>query len=104
MRKKELIQIHKTLSLALREIKENGGESPDIDLENYKGLGVNPTDIHKKKNEQEEAILELARSIGEGIEEFREEFDESDDVTVEEIDRTRQELIELYNNSDQLEK
>jgi hypothetical protein len=103
MRKKELIQIHKTLSLALKEIEEDGESSPDINLDQYKELGVNPTDIHKKKSSQEDAILELAKSIGEGIEDFREELDEDEKEIARDIDKTSQDIIEAYNNAQGLE-
>lgn len=105
MKKGELIGIHRLLSLILKRSKTNS----DFDVEeafgteDYEELGVEPTAIHKTNDKHEEAILELAQLLGQGIEEHGDRVEiletENDSVSMKEMKQTRDRAKELANSS-----
>ena len=65
MKKQELVHTHQLL-YQIHENMVNHGE--DVDVSEYKELGVQPTGIHQSKGEQEEAVKTLAALLAESIE------------------------------------
>lgn len=64
MKKKELIQIHRTLAL----IREAANEEASFDgTPNYEDLGVQPNGLHNSKTEHKEAILELSGELADAL-------------------------------------
>lgn len=76
MRKQELVQLHKLLSLVLDDIRSNTTQDLDeiFDLEEYNKMDVNPEGIHLNKSNQKEALIELSQTIGEGLDEHEDEL------------------------------
>lgn len=102
MRKQELVQLHKLMSLILKDMRENteGDVDQIVDLADYQDMGVSPEGIHQNKQDQREALLELARSIGQGIEEHEEEL-----KSMSPTDSTATEEAERYDSRyDQIKK
>ena len=60
MKKQELIHLHGLLSEVRSEYEEWG---TDIDLTEYKELGVKPTSIHRSKTDHKAAVFKLASGI-----------------------------------------
>jgi hypothetical protein len=65
MKKQELIHLHGLLS-EVRDQYESW-QDEDLDLDEYRSLGVRPTSIHKSKTEHKEAVFELASGITSGM-------------------------------------
>lgn len=64
MDKQEAMQTHRTLmTIAQSAANEFETEISTSDLERYKGIGVKPTDLHKKRADHEEAILALSGDL-----------------------------------------
>lgn len=61
MKKQELIHIHGLLA----EVRDQCAEWDDgeMDLTEYRELGVRPTSIHKSKTDHKAAVFKLARGI-----------------------------------------
>ncbi|QZX99443.1 UPF0058 family protein [Halobaculum rubrum] len=66
MKKQELIHLHGLLSEVRSEYDEWG---TDIDLTEYKELGVKPTSIHRSKTDHKAAVFKLASGITSSAEE-----------------------------------
>ncbi|WP_348610157.1 UPF0058 family protein [Halobaculum rarum] len=66
MKKQELIHLHGLLSEVRSEYEE---WSTDIDLTEYKELGVKPTSIHRSKTDHKAAVFKLASGITSSAEE-----------------------------------
>jgi len=60
MKKQELIHLHGLLSEVRSEYEQWG---TDIDLTEYKELGVKPTSIHRSKTDHKAAVFKLASGI-----------------------------------------
>lgn len=108
MRKQELVQLHKLMSLILKDMRENteGDIDQIVDLEDYQDMGVSPEGIHQNKQDQREALLELARSIGQGIEEHEEELKEMSptaDTATEETERYDSRYDQIKEQRDEAE-
>lgn len=68
MDKQEAMQAHRTLMVAVQEIaNDDEFDFSSGDLEEYKELGVNPTALHKKRADHEEAILTLTEEFAKGL-------------------------------------
>jgi hypothetical protein len=61
MKKQELIHLHGLLA----EVREQceAWQDEELDLTEYRNLGVRPTSIHKSKTDHKEAVFELAQGI-----------------------------------------
>ncbi|WP_277552927.1 UPF0058 family protein [Halobaculum limi] len=70
MKKQELIHLHGLLSEVRSEYDEWG---TDLDLTEYKELGVKPTSIHRSKTDHKAAVFKLASGITSSVEETEEE-------------------------------
>ncbi|MXR43309.1 metal-binding protein [Halobaculum sp. WSA2] len=66
MKKQELIHLHGLLSEVRSEYEQWG---TDIDLTEYKELGVKPTSIHRSKTDHKAAVFKLASGITSSAEE-----------------------------------
>ena len=60
MKKQELIHLHGLLSEVRSEYEQWG---TDLDLTEYKELGVKPTSIHRSKTDHKAAVFKLASGI-----------------------------------------
>ncbi|SHH70244.1 UPF0058 family protein [Halobaculum gomorrense] len=69
MKKQELIHLHGLLSEVRSEYEEWGTE---LDLTEYKDLGVKPTSIHRSKTDHKAAVFKLASGITSSAEETTE--------------------------------
>ena len=61
MKKQELIHLHGLLAEVHTTVEAWEGE--DVDLEEYRYLGVQPTSIHKSKTDHKNAVFKLAKGI-----------------------------------------
>jgi hypothetical protein len=61
MKKQELIHLHGLLAEVGDYYEQR--ENDDIPLDDYEGLGVRPTSIHKSKTDHKAAVFALAGGI-----------------------------------------
>ena len=109
MNKDELIGVHRLLSLILKNAESNSDFDVNeaFGMEEYEEMNVKPNAIHKTNDKHEEAILELATRLGQGIEEHGDEveiIDTGDEsVPVSEMKQTRDRAKEIANSSTGIE-
>jgi len=61
MKKQELIHLHGLLAQVQNHYEEQTGST--VEQDEYLGLGVQPTSIHKSKTDHKDAVFALAESI-----------------------------------------
>lgn len=66
MKKQELIHLHGLLSEVRGECEQEDGI--DLDLSDYRELGVQPTSIHRSKTDHKSAVFALASGLTESLE------------------------------------
>ncbi len=66
MKKQELIHLHGLLSEVRAECEDE--ESIELDLAEYREIGVQPTSIHRSKTDHKTAVFALARGLTASLE------------------------------------
>ncbi|MFB6177334.1 MAG: UPF0058 family protein, partial [Halobaculum sp.] len=64
MKKNELLHVHSLLVAVARQYDERGRLAADA-LDSYRELGVTPMSIRAPRDDHEDAVLALARVLGE---------------------------------------
>lgn len=79
MNKTEIIHLHQLFELVKNQLEQDNVISVNFDYRKlppeaqekidqpYSTLGMKPTDIHKSKSEQKQALIELGNLLAEGI-------------------------------------
>jgi hypothetical protein len=65
MKKQELIHLHGLLSEVRAECEDDA--KIDLDLSEYRELGVQPTSIHRSKTDHKTAVFALANGLTESL-------------------------------------
>jgi hypothetical protein len=64
MKKQELIHLHGLLA----ELQNNSDAAGEMPSDEYRGLGVQPTSIHRSKTDHKAAVFALIHSITDELE------------------------------------
>jgi hypothetical protein len=90
MKKNELLHVHSLLLAVAREFSDRGWLAGEA-LKPYRALGVTPMSIQAPRDDHEEAVLTLARILGDAVDEgsvlVNDESVESDEEAAERVSR-----------------